>query len=272
MRARLLINPRAGSGEHETSELADAARARGIEPVVLARADDPERRARESPADVLGVAGGDGSLAAVAAVAVDRDVPFVCVPYGTRNHFARDLGIDPSDPIAALDAFEGHERRVDVGRVGDRVFLNNVSLGEYARLVHRRERHRRRRDALARARALLIVARERGRSASFSIDGEHVTAHVVLVASNAYELDVFNVGARRRLDDGLLHLYVAHGLLPRSWEERSATQFTIDTRTPAVEAAVDGEPAYLKTPLRFTIERRALRVLVPPPLGERPRE
>ena len=80
------------------------------------------------------MAGGDGSLAAVAEVAIEQDVPFVCIPFGTRNHFARDLGLDRDDPLAALAAFDGGvERRVDVGRVGDRLFLNNVSLGLYAR-------------------------------------------------------------------------------------------------------------------------------------------
>ena len=86
------------------------------------------------------MAGGDGSLAAVAAVAVERDLPFVVVPFGTRNHFARDVGLDRDDPLAALARLrDGRERRIDIGRVNGRAFLNNVSLGHYARLVHRRE-------------------------------------------------------------------------------------------------------------------------------------
>jgi diacylglycerol kinase family enzyme len=82
------------------------------------------------------MAGGDGSLAAVAGVAVEAERPFVCVPFGTRNHFALDLGLDPEDPIGALGAFAGQERPVDIGRVGERWFLNNVSLGLYASFVH----------------------------------------------------------------------------------------------------------------------------------------
>ena len=97
----------------------------------------------------------------MAAVAVERDLPFVVVPYGTRNHFARDLGLDCDDPVAALEAFDGEERRVDVGRVGERRFLNNVSLGLYATLVHRREHHRRRRQLFAGLRALWLSLRER---------------------------------------------------------------------------------------------------------------
>ena len=232
---------------------------------VLAPGEDPGEVARRAAGEALGAAGGDGSLGAVAAAAMERGLPFVCVPLGTRNHFARDLGLDGDDPLGALAAFEGVERRVDVGCVGDRVFLNNVALGLYAQLVHRRERHRRRRAALASLRALALIARERGRAQRLTVDGRAVQAPVVLVASNAYELELFNVGARTRLDDGLLHLYVAHGWLPRSWEERSAPRFEVDASGSRVRAAVDGEPAVLETPLEFSLKRGALRVLVPPP-------
>ena len=95
------------------------------------------RASGRSGAAALGMAGGDGSLGAVAGEALEHDVPFVCVPFGTRNHFARDLGLDCDDPVSVLDAFRGgEERRVDVGTVDGRVFLNNVSLGLYASLVH----------------------------------------------------------------------------------------------------------------------------------------
>src|SRR5438132_2646450 len=153
----LLVNPRSGDDRPGAGELVDAARARGIETHVLGDGDDPAEAARAARADALGIAGGDGSLAAVADVALERDLPFVCVPFGTRNHFARDLGLDRDDPFAALDAFAGRERRVDVGRVNGRPFLNNVSLGVYARLVHRRERHRRRGEARAALRALELA-------------------------------------------------------------------------------------------------------------------
>ena len=128
------------------------------------------------------MAGGDGSLGAVAAVAVERDLPFVPIPFGTRNHFARDPALDANDPIAALVAFDGQELRVDVGRAGDRLFLNNVSLGLYAELVHRRERHRRRRDALARLRAAAARgARTRPQRPTPRATADRADAHVVLV-------------------------------------------------------------------------------------------
>jgi diacylglycerol kinase family enzyme len=218
---------------------------------------------RSVEADVLGVAGGDGSLAAVADVALQRHVPFVVVPYGTRNHFARDLGLDRDDPIGALAAFgSGREVRIDVGRIAERVFLNNVSFGVYARLVHRREHHRRRRQALAGLRALWLSLRRRP-GIWASIDGEPVKARVVLVANNAYELSLFSIGERERLDEGRLHLYAAKGWLPNAWDERSGERFTIDARPGKLQAAVDGEPVELETPLELSVEPGALRVLVP---------
>jgi diacylglycerol kinase family enzyme len=257
----LIVNP--GSGDGGADELLAAAQARGIRTHVLADGDDLEQVARSADAEALGMAGGDGSLAVVAAVAIERDVPFVCVPFGTRNHFARDLGLDRDDPVGALDAFAGgDERRVDVGRVNGRVFLNNVSLGVYAHLVHRRERHRRRRNALARLRALEAIVRHR-HAVGMTIDGEPVRARVVLVSNNAYELSVLSLGERERLDEGLLHVYAPRGPLRSDWEERSQERVTIDTSAHQVRAAVDGEPEVLQAPLRFEIAPRALRVLVP---------
>jgi diacylglycerol kinase family enzyme len=231
---------------------------------MLREGDDLPEVARQAKADVLGMAGGDGSLAAVADVAIEQDVPFVCVPYGTRNHFARDLGLDRDDPLGALAAFDdGFERRVDVAFVGDRLFLNNVSLGIYARLVHRRERHRRRRDGLARLRALALTLQDRRRRQRFTIDGEQVRARLVLVANNDYSLDLLSLGERERLDEGRLHLYVPHGFRRITWEERSYTELEIGSPLPRLGAAVDGEPVELDTPLAFRVEPRALRVLVP---------
>jgi diacylglycerol kinase family enzyme len=261
----LFVNPRSGDDTPSADELASEARARGVEVHVLHEGEDVEELARGADADALGMAGGDGSLAPVATVAIERSLPFVCVPFGTRNHFARDLGLDRDDPAAALDAFvDGRERRVDVGRCGGRVFLNNVSLGDYAQLVHEREEHRRRREALARARAWLILLRDRGHPPVFSIDGEAVEARIVLIGNNRYSLDVLSLGERDRLDEGCLHVYVARGLTPGTWEERTAARVTVDTPSQHARAAVDGEPAELDTPLEFRVEPQSLRVLLPP--------
>jgi diacylglycerol kinase family enzyme len=258
----LLINPRAGTESPTPDELADEARARGIEARVLGEDDDIAELARSADTEILGAAGGDGSVASVAAVAVERDLPFVVVPYGTRNHFARDLGLDRDDPLAALAAFEGEERRVDVGRAGERRFLNNLSLGVYAALVHRREHHRRRRQLFAGLRALWISLRHR-RSVWAEVDGQPIRARVLLAANNAYELSLFSIGERKRLDEGRLYLYAAKGVLPRTWEERSAERFELAAPGGVVQAAADGEPIELETPLELAVEPGALRVLLP---------
>jgi diacylglycerol kinase family enzyme len=241
----------------------EEARRRGVEAHVLdAGSDDPAELAAAAEADAIGMAGGDGSLAAIAEVTIDRHLPFVCIPFGTRNHFARDLGLDRNDPIAALDAFvDRQERRIDVGRVGERLFLNNVSLGRYADLVHRREHHRRRRVAMARLRALAVLARH-PRGIELTIDGRPVDAQIALVGNNRYKLDLFSLGERERLDEGRLHLALA-GWNPTNWEERLTGRLTIDTPAHRVKAAIDGEPAELETPLAFRIQPLALRVLVP---------
>jgi len=262
MDAFLIINPSSGNGG--TDELLAAARERGIETHVLRDGDDLAALARDTQAEALAMAGGDGSLAVVAEAALQRDLPFACIPFGTRNHFARDVGLDRDDPIGALDALvDGREIRIDVGRANDRLFLNNVSLGVYARLVHRREHHRRRRDAFARLRALgttLVTHRD---SIGITVDGEPLDARVVLVSNNAYVLEVLSVGERERLDEAELHLYALHGIVRFSWEERAGESFTIDARAGRLHAAVDGEPEELETPIEFRVEPRALRVLLP---------
>jgi diacylglycerol kinase family enzyme len=259
----LIVNPRSGSDSPSAEELAEEAGRRGIQVHLFRPGENLEAIARAAEADALGMAGGDGSLAPVAAVAIERSLPFVCVPFGTRNHFARDLGLDRDDPEAALGAFGGTERMIDVGRVNGRVFLNNVSLGMYAQLVNEREQHRRRREVLARARAVLIALRHFS-TRGLSVDGEPMRCRVLLVSNNGYKLDVLSIGEREQLDEGLLHLYAGSGILRASWTERSGQRFTVDARAGSVRAAIDGEPARLETPLEFEIEPGALRVLVPP--------
>src|SRR4051794_2301227 len=137
----VIWNPRSGGGKAVSNNLADEARARGVEPIELKPGDDLVQLVREAlagGADALGAAGGDGTQALVASFAAEHDLPFVCIPAGTRNHFARDLGVDRDDVVGALDAFvNGRERLIDLAEVNGRVFVNNVSLGLYAEAVQR---------------------------------------------------------------------------------------------------------------------------------------
>jgi diacylglycerol kinase family enzyme len=266
----------------------EEARRLGVEAHVLREGEDASEvagRAAAEGAEALGMAGGDGSLGTVASVALERDVPFVCVPFGTRNHFARDLGLDGEDPIAALAAFQGQERRIDVGVVTERLFLNNVSLGLYASFVHDPKRKTRNRLMAF----LRMVPAAMGRSrrplrVSFEIEGrrEQYSALVVLVSNNAYRLEsLAGLGERASLEEGLLYAYVVEAVSRRALlavlaraafgdvnraeglVERSATAFRIEGSRPGLHAAIDGEPVALEAPLEFEIRPRALRVLLP---------
>jgi diacylglycerol kinase family enzyme len=249
-------------------------------------ATDSARRAADSGAESLGMAGGDGSLAAVASVALEHNLPFVCIPFGTRNHFARDLGIDTDDPIGALAAFQGREREIDVGAVGERLFLNNVSLGLYASFVH--DADRKTRNRLKAFLRMAPAALGRGRSpldVSFEFEGrrERHAALIVLVANNDYRIEsMADLGERATLDEGLLHAYVIEAVSRRALlallartavgnvdqadglVEWAAERFSVEASHPHIHAAIDGEPVVLETPLEFDVKPRALRVLVPP--------
>jgi diacylglycerol kinase family enzyme len=233
------------------------------------------------------MAGGDGSLAPVAGVAAQDDRPFVCVPFGTRNHFAGDLGLDVEDPIAALAAFDGEERRVDIGRGGDHWFVNNISLGLYASFVH--DPARKTRNRLVALVRMLPAALGRSRTPldlSLEAEGrpEHHSALVVLVANNGYAMEnMADLGQREQLDEGRLHAYVIEavsrrallGLLGRAvaggleraegWSELAAERFRLEASRDHLHAAVDGEPVVLPAPLDFEVRPRGLRVLLPPP-------
>jgi diacylglycerol kinase family enzyme len=232
------------------------------------------------------MAGGDGSLAAVAEVALERDLPFVTVPFGTRNHFARNIGLDRDDPLGALAAFRGEERRVDVGLVNGGVFLNNVSLGVYASFVH--DPARKTRNRFVAFLRMVPAAFGRGRTPlalSFEVDGsrhDHL-ALVVLVANNDYDMtSMSDLGERSGLEEGLLHAYVIEAVDRRAllamlaravageveeaegWVEWSSAGFRVETSRRRLHAATDGDPVILEPPLEFEIRPRGLRVLVPP--------
>ena len=209
----LFVNPRSGAGKG--AEVAERARERGIDAVVLGPDQSLGELVREAVAggaDALGMAGGDGSLAVVAAAARGHGLPFVCIPAGTRNHFALDLGVDRHDPIGALDAFtDGVERLIDVAEVNGRLFLNNVSLGVYGEAVGNPAY----RDAKARVLAE-TAAEVLGPGGALpelgvvdDLGREHRRPAVVLVSNNPYALDrPVATGTRPRLDGGELGILV----------------------------------------------------------------
>lgn len=272
----VIWNPRSGGGKALKANLAENARARGIEPIELTPGDDIVRLAHDAitaGADAIAAAGGDGTQALVASIAAEHNLPFACIPAGTRNHFAIDLGVDPEDVVGALDAFvSGFERVVDLAEVNGRTFVNNVSLGLYAEAVQR-EGYR---DA--KLRTILetvpdVLGPDRPRSASLhwtSPDGAtNDSAAVILVSNNVYRLGhVLASGARPRLDAGTLGIAVAAApgagaSTHRRWRLWSAPEFEVESTAP-VPAGVDGEALVLEPPVRFAVQAGALRVRIAP--------
>jgi diacylglycerol kinase family enzyme len=283
----LIINPKSGGGKAARFRLVEEAAKRRIEPLLLGPDDDLcdlARRAVADGADVLGMAGGDGSQALVAGIAMEHDVVHVCVPSGTRNHFALDLGLDRDDVVGALDAFdEGVERRIDLAKLNGRVFVNNASLGIYARVVQSDAY----RDAkLGTWRQMLpeILGPE-ATSSDLEFDVPHAKnwseASLVIVSNNPYQLRRFRgAGTRPQLDTGQLGIFatrargaaavarlVTLGTIAqhrrfgavRQWASR---EFEVRSAAP-VAVGLDGEALVLNPPLRFVSLPGALRVRVP---------
>ena len=281
------MNLKSGGGKAQRFHLVDECHNRGVEPVVLRPGDDLLQLAEDAiagGADVIGMAGGDGSQALVAAVASRHGIPHVVVPAGTRNHFALDLGLDRDDVVGALDAYsDGVDRVIDLAAVNGRVFVNNATAGLYAKIVQSPHyRDAKRQTAIDMLPDLLgpdaapLDLRFNGP------DGEmHPTAHVILVSNNPYQLrSLAGMGTRERLDLGVLGIVTvrissagdatafasleAAGRPQRykGWLEWSAPRFCIDSSGP-VEIGLDGEALKVEPPLVFEIKPAALRVRIP---------
>ncbi|HUA02659.1 MAG TPA: diacylglycerol kinase family protein [Solirubrobacteraceae bacterium] len=272
----LFYNPLSGGGKAERFHLADEARRRGIEPIELHRGDDLEtlvRNAVAEGADGLAMAGGDGSQAVVAMVAAELDLPYACIPAGTRNHFALDLGVDRDDVVGALDAFvRGGERRVDLAEVNGRVFVNNVSLGLYADAVQKPGYREAKLHTL-----LETVPDVLGPDATpsdlvwRSPHGDE-SAVAILVSNNAYRLGhALGSGTRPRLDRAVLGVAVmaptavgGTAMAPKlGMQQWTTPTFEIESGK-GVAAGIDGEAVTLDPPLRFRIRPGALRVRIAP--------
>jgi diacylglycerol kinase family enzyme len=284
----LLVNPRSGDGKAARLGLMDAAQGRGIQVHALQPGENPADLAREAlvnGADAIGAAGGDGTLAMVAAVAIADRVPFMCVPIGTRNHFAADLGLDRSRPLTALDVVDRHKARmasVDVGVVNGRLFLNNVSLGAYADLVSEPGY---RANKLGTAHTILPLTfrgeREPLQVAVRLPDGRsYADAVVLFVANNPYSPSPLESGARPRLDAGELQVSLLRARTGKeivsilrsggrvtadaeTWAQWTTRTLLVESAQPRVAAGIDGEFVTLETPLDFSIMPKSLHVLLP---------
>jgi diacylglycerol kinase family enzyme len=278
----LIMNPKSGGGKVAKFNLKEKAEAlgaevflmEGVEPVDVA---EVARKAVARGADLLGVAGGDGTQALVAGVAAEHDIPFMVITAGTRNHFALDLGLDRGDPAACLGALrDGVELRVDLGVIGGQTFVNNASFGAYAEVVETPEY---RGDKVNTTLNLLpdLLQGHRGARLMARTDGvEIMVPQAVLVANNPYGTgDIAGLSRRGRLDGGVLGVVAvkvssagqAIGLLQGT---RGAGLTVLTTKNvevtadaPAIPVGIDGEAVSMPTPVRCAIRPGALRVWVP---------
>ena len=282
----LFVNPKSGGGRATEAEIAAIAEQRGIQVRVLERGEDLTELAAAAiagGADAVGMAGGDGSLGYVAASTIDAGIPFICIPAGTRNHFARDLGLDRSDIVGALDGFSGEIRMLDYASVNGRVFLNVASMGLYAETVS---------DPAYRD-AKVETARETLRS--LEVSGEsfdlqytdrngqrHDSADLIMVSSGRYAIKgpPGDIGKRSRLDQGSLGVIALNATNPAAavevatlwaagaidrysgWEQWETATFDIESGS-AVSMGIDGETVSMEPPVRFEVHAGAFPVAVP---------
>ena len=278
----LIMNPRSGGGKVAKFQLKDKAEALGAEVALLEGPGTVDvaalaRKAVADGADLLGVAGGDGTQALVAGIAAEHDLPFLVISAGTRNHFALDLGLDRDDPATCLDALtDGEELRVDLGTIGDRTFVNNASFGAYAEVVKSPAYRDDKRGTTLQMLPDLLSGHQGARLAAQAAGTRIEGPQALLVSNDPYEMtDVAGLGRRARLDDGKLGVVAvrvasarqAIGLLRRGHGQGltvlTAEEVTVDADTPQIPVGIDGETVMMPAPVRCTIRPGALRVLLP---------
>jgi diacylglycerol kinase family enzyme len=292
----LIINPKSGNGRAIKAHIDKLAAEHGITVHVTRKSDNIELLARQAVnngADVLGVSGGDGTLGAVAKVAIENDVPLVVLPGGTRCHFARDIGLEPGKIVDALAGFNGVKRKVDVGIINGRVFLNNASFGIYAEVVDQDE-YREHKVATTRKVLQELLDGERDKYSLRFEDNRgnrYQTAVQLLVGVNPYQvLNILELGHRDQLDGGKLQITaltnlddatirrLVSGLTFKrdlnaydSLIQWNCTDFIIRSTSKQLVAGVDGERETYKTPVKINILPKKLTLMVPPE-GNRPRK
>ena len=242
--------------------------------------------AERSPS-FLAVAGGDGTIRCAAGVVAGTDIALVPVPAGTRNHFAKELGISTLEDAGEAAAEGGQVVQIDVGEVNGEAFVNNAGIGAYPRMVRRRDRDLDSKRFVSKTAATLAASwRELRNLHKFSVvvdGGETYRAWMVFVGNGRYGESLLDIASRDSLDDGLLDVRILRAdfrlarlrvvgrlLVGRvssspmaEFHEASSIELSIVGRS-AVDVALDGEIVSMTSPLRFRCRPRALRVLVPP--------
>jgi diacylglycerol kinase family enzyme len=279
----MIMNPRSGGGKVGRFALDSKAAALGAQVSLLEGPGKVDvaglaRHAVADGADLLGVAGGDGTQALVAGIAADHGLPFLVISAGTRNHFAMDLGLDRERPDAGLDALtDGVELCLDLGLIGDRTFVNNASFGAYAGIVQSPAYRDDKRGTVLQMLPELLTGRSGPRLVVHIDNNVTIEApQALLVSNNPYEsADLAGLDRRARLDTGALGVIaitvdntaqamdLVRGRRARGVRRFLAHEVVIDADTDQIPVGIDGEAVMMPTPVRCTIRPLALRVRVP---------
>ena len=282
-RAFLIMNPKSGGGKVTKFDLKEKAEALGAEVALLEGPGEVDvaalaQQAVADGADLLGVAGGDGTQALVAGIAAEHDLPFLVISAGTRNHFAMDLGLDRDNPATCLDALtsDGVEQRIDLGIIGERTFVNNASFGAYAEIV---ESPAYRDDKAGTTLQMLpeILSGHKGSKLTATAGDTTVTGpQALLVSNNPYEGgDIAGLSRRARLDAGILGVVAVkvnsalqaatllRGARGQGLTTLTTDEIVVDAEVPEIPVGIDGETVMMPTPVRCTIRPKVLRVRVP---------
>jgi YegS/Rv2252/BmrU family lipid kinase len=293
VKIEVIINASSGTGKHTEvqDDLAQAFKEAGAEVhIALAHSGAEVTKlaleAVQSDAEIIVAGGGDGTISSVAAAVIEAGKALGVLPFGTMNHFAKDLHI-PLDLKGAVETIvAGHETRVDVGEVNGHIFINNSSLGLYPSMV--RERNRRQRlgwgkwPAYVWA-ALAVLRRYPFLNIRGSVDGKDLRNRTpfVFIGNNEYEMETLYIGRRVNLDAGELSLHMTNrtgrwGLIrltlralvgglrqEKDFLALRAKEIWIETKHKRLRVAFDGEVTVLEAPLHYRVRPKALRVVAP---------
>jgi len=286
-RGIVFVNPRSGKESASPSDLAAQFPNHRVEPTPGHGLADRIRSAIAEGAAFIGMAGGDGTIRSGAEALLGGEVPLLPVPAGTRNHFARQLGID--DFSAAVRAASGRVEAIDAGEVNGHCFINNSAIGSYPQMVERREAFQRRKVPKRVAQVLADFAQlARGDRFNVTIEGVGSRAWTIFIGNGHYGEDMLDLSSRQTLNQGVLDVRLVRadrtlartrvvaslmlGRLHRSplVVQRVVSEITFEFDTPTVEVALDGEVVTLDAPLRYRSRAGDLRVLIQPESEDRP--
>lgn len=284
----VVTNPRSGVPPVDPSELVQDLLPAARKVTLDGRADHGAARLEDQldgGTMAVGVAGGDGSVAAAAQAALGRGLPLAVLPTGTLNHFARDVGVEtPAEAVEAVVA--GKAVAVDLATVTvdgsrRRALINTASLGGYPDLVRIRQRWRRRIGKWPASALAMVRVLAQAQPLTIEVDGRPVEAWLLFVGNGTYLPRGMAPAWRPALDTGLLDIrYVRADLAlsrtrfvlaaisgalhrSRTYVQRESRSLTVKVHGAPVALATDGEVCLEGNTFEFAVNPDRLVVYRP---------